>query len=78
MAIAELCYSPADIKQLMARLDRNGQTQPVNITFLVVKDSIDDMLVRMLDRKSKITGEVLDGVAPTKEETLAYMLNNKL
>ena len=31
----------------------------------------------MLDRKSKITGEVLDGVAPDKEETLAYMLNNK-
>ena len=77
MAIAELCWSPADIKQLMARLDRNGQTQPVNITFLVVKDSIDDMLVRMLDRKAKITGEVLDGVAPDKEETLAYMLNNK-
>lgn len=31
----------------------------------------------MLDRKAKITGEVLDGVAPTKEETLAYMLNNR-
>ena len=77
MAIAELCYSPADIKQLMARLDRNGQTQPVNITFLVVKDSIDDMLVRMLDRKAKITGEVLDGVAPDKTETLAYMLNKQ-
>lgn len=77
MAIVELCWSPADIQQLIARLDRNGQTKPVDVTFLVVKDSIDDMLVRMLDRKTKITSEVLDGVAPDKENTLAYMLNNK-
>lgn len=77
MVIVELCWSPADIKQLIARLDRNGQTRPVSVTFLVVKDSIDDMLVRMLDRKSKITGEVLDGVAPDREDTLEYMLNNK-
>ena len=31
----------------------------------------------MPDRKRKITGEVLDGVAPKTEETLAYMLNIK-
>lgn len=39
--------------------------------------TIDGMIVRMLDRKEKIIGEVLDGVAPDKTETLAYMLNNK-
>ena len=31
----------------------------------------------MLDRKKKITGEVLDGVAPDTKDTLAYMLENK-
>lgn len=31
----------------------------------------------MLDRKRKITGEVLDGEAPKTEDTLAYMLNIK-
>jgi SNF2 family DNA or RNA helicase len=77
MVIVEFPWSPADVQQLIARLDRNGQTEPVNVTFLVVKDSIDEMLIRMLDRKQKITGEVLDGVAPKLEDTLAYMLNVK-
>lgn len=31
----------------------------------------------MLDRKKKITGEVLDGVAPDTKDTLTYMLENK-
>ena len=77
MIIVELPWSPADISQLIARLDRNGQTEPVSVSFLVVKDSIDEMLIRMLDRKRKITGEVLDGEAPKTEDTLAYMLNMK-
>lgn len=74
MVIVELPWSPSDVQQLIARLDRNGQKEPVDITFLVIKDSIDDMLIRMLDRKKKITGEVLDGVAPDTKDTLAYML----
>lgn len=77
MVIIELPWSVADITQMVARLDRNGQTQPVSVTFLVVKDSIDDMLIRMLDRKKKITGEVLDGETPAITDTLAYMLNSK-
>ena len=77
MVIIELPWSIADVSQMIARLDRNGQTRPVSVTFLVVKDSIDDMLIRMLDRKKKITGEVLDGVTPDAKDTLAYLLNNK-
>lgn len=77
MAIVELPFSIADVWQLIARLDRNGQIAPVTVTFLVVKDSIDNMLVNMLDKKAGILSEVLDGVAPDKEHTLAYMLNNK-
>ena len=77
MIVVELPWSIADVSQLIARLDRNGQTHPVTVTFLVVKDSIDDMLIRMLDRKKKITGEVLDGVTPDAKDTLAYLLNNK-
>lgn len=77
MVIIELPWSIADVSQMIARLDRNGQTRPVSVTFLVVKDSIDEMLIKMLDRKKKITGEVLDGVTPDTKDTLAYLLNNK-
>ena len=62
---------------MIARLDRNGQQQQVSVTFLVIKDSIDDMLIRMLDRKKRITGEVLDGVAPDKCDTLTYKLTKQ-
>ena len=74
MAICELPWSPADIDQLIARLDRNGQTERVNVSFLVVYESIDEMLVRTLDRKKKITTEVLDGRSPEKEELLTNLL----
>lgn len=74
MAICELPWSPADIDQLIARLDRNGQKERVNVSFLVVYDSIDEMLVRTLDRKKKITTEVLDGRAPHKKELLVNLL----
>lgn len=74
MAICELPWSPADIDQLIARLDRNGQKERVNVSFLVVYNSIDEMLVRTLDRKKKITTEVLDGRTPSKNELLANLL----
>ena len=74
MVICELPWSPADLSQLIARLDRNGQKETVEVSFMVVYDSIDEMLVRMLDRKKKITTEVLDGIAPRREETLAHLL----
>lgn len=74
MAICELPWSPADIDQLIARLDRNGQKERVNVSFLVVYNSIDEMLVRTLDRKKKITTEVLDGRTPSKNELLANFL----
>lgn len=61
MVIVELPFSIADVWQLIARLDRNGQIAPVTVTFLVVKDSIDNMLVNMLDRKAGILSEVLEG-----------------
>ena len=74
LALIELPWSPADVQQLFARLDRNGQTQPVTVHIQVVEGSLDAMLAKNLDKKSTILSEVLDGRTLKKEELLATMI----
>lgn len=76
MIICELPWSPADVDQLIARLDRNGQKEAVNITFLTVLNSVDDYLAKTLDKKKNILSEVLDGKSIEKEDTLVAMLEH--
>lgn len=49
------------------RAHRIGQTQSVNVHFLLVKDSIDDLMWELLQNKLTITGQVLDGEATRME-----------
>lgn len=76
MLLCELPYSPADLKQLIARLDRNGQTRQVTVMLPVVHGSIDELLARMIDRKMNILSEVLDGETITKEDNLLTLMEN--
>jgi SNF2 family DNA or RNA helicase len=63
---------------LFARLDRNGQTNPVSVHIHVVEDSLDDMMARMLDKKSNILSEVLDGKSLQKEDMLSSMIEKAI
>lgn len=78
MVICELPWSPADVDQLISRLDRNGQKEAVNATFLTVLGSVDDYLTRTLDKKKNILSEVLDGKSVEHEDTLVAMLEEYL
>lgn len=74
VAIVELPWSPAELWQLISRLDRNGQKQPVNAYILAVYNSIDEVLARVLDKKKNILNEVLDGKSSGVSDSLLHLL----
>lgn len=74
MAVCELPWSPADYQQLLARLDRNGQKETVNIFVLSVYGSVDSYLAGVLDRKARVLREVLDGRQPDDVELITELM----
>lgn len=58
---AELPWNPADIAQCIGRVDRIGQTRPVNVFYLVGKGTIEDDLCKINQRKQRILDQTLDG-----------------
>ncbi len=57
----EFLYVPAELEQAEDRLHRIGQEYPVNIYYLVAKDTIDEYMVRMLQMKTTNIEKVVDG-----------------
>lgn len=55
LAFLELGWNRAAHDQAEGRLDRNGQTKPVNAYYLVAVDTIDEQMVRLLDAKNTVT-----------------------
>lgn len=61
-------FTEARLGQGIARLDRKGQKEPVDIYILVSENSIDDLLLRLIEQK-KLLGEFLiDGMELTELE----------
>ena len=72
---AELDWSPANMDQCTARLNRNGQKKPVSVTYMTVKDSIEEYLARALDRKGDTVSWVLDNESLDPNKSLVRMMN---
>ena len=51
---AELDWTPANIAQAEARCHRIGQTEDVNVVFLLAKDSLDSHIFNVIDKKMKV------------------------
>ena len=58
--LAELDWSPAVINQSVDRLHRIGQKNSVNIYYFVVKDSLEEYIVKVLINKTETFKAVLD------------------
>lgn len=58
---AEMTYVPGEIQQAEDRVHRIGQTNAVNITFLMARNSIDEMIWASLQSKLDSVGKTLDG-----------------
>lgn len=51
--------SHVDLEQAKSRLDRIGQKNPVNIYFLVAKDTIDELSLEILNKRGELIKKVL-------------------
>lgn len=61
MALIEFPQRPSDLEQVISRLDRSGQTNPVIVYYLLSKDTIDSQLWEMLKSKKEVTNIVNKG-----------------
>lgn len=56
-------WNPAIEQQCIDRLHRMGQTKPVYVTRLIVRDSAEEQIARLQDTKLRMTTGVLDKTA---------------
>ncbi|MFY0638692.1 DEAD/DEAH box helicase [Maricaulis maris] len=65
VVFGELDWSPGVHAQVIGRLDREGQTQPVTALFLVTDDGSDPPMMEMLGLKASQAAQIVDqGVGP--------------
>ena len=64
---AEMSYVPGDNAQAMMRCHRIGQKNPVTVRFVALEDSIDQKIVRVLQRKTQELTKIFDWAKPDGE-----------
>lgn len=62
MVIIELPWRPSDLTQVIGRLDRSGQEEPVTVTFALSDETIDSEMFEMLADKELVTEAVNKGI----------------
>lgn len=61
LVMAELGWTPAEIRQVEDRVHRISQDHPVTIIYLVAKGSVEEKVARIVATKDNVLNEVLDG-----------------
>jgi SWI/SNF-related matrix-associated actin-dependent regulator 1 of chromatin subfamily A len=61
VVFAELHWTPANIIQAEDRAHRIGQKSCVNVHYLVGENTIDNILLKQLQKKLETTGDILNG-----------------
>lgn len=61
VAFLEFPWSPGDVQQAEDRCHRIGQKDTVNVYYLIAKDTIDQTICGLIDRKRKVLDQVLEG-----------------
>lgn len=72
----ECSMVPGDMCQAEDRVHRIGQKQNVTAWYLLAADTIDEKIVRMVDKKSKTIGTILDGVGVDNEGIFSALIKN--
>jgi len=60
MIFCELTWSPSDLSQCEARISRIGGAKHLEFTYLVCKDTLDEMVFRKLAKKTQLTNDIVD------------------
>lgn len=74
IAFIELPWTPSDVDQCIARLDRIGQLKGVNIYYLLAKGTIEEKLAHMLDSKRSTIDSVMDGKITDEQSMLKAIM----
>jgi len=61
VGIIELCWTPGENDQLEDRIHRIGQFKKCIINYFIAKDTIEEKICALLDRKRGVSEEILDG-----------------
>lgn len=61
MIMLERQWNPAIEEQIESRLIRYGQTKPVNITYMIASETIDEYFTEIVERKRAIVSATMDG-----------------
>lgn len=69
VVMVELPWTPGDLSQLEDRCHRIGQTDSVNVYHLVLKDSIDVSMAKLLIEKQEIADALLNTVRKSEPKT---------
>jgi SWI/SNF-related matrix-associated actin-dependent regulator 1 of chromatin subfamily A len=62
MLVIELPWRPSDLEQLVARIDRSGQTDPSTVRFMLSQNTIDKLIWKMLEEKEVATSMANQGI----------------
>lgn len=70
VAFLELPWTPGDLVQAEDRCHRIGQKDNVTIYYLLAKDTIEEKIAAIIDKKREVIDSVLDGKAMSEESML--------
>ena len=59
LIMLERLFTPAKEEQIEARLHRLGQRYPVTVWYLLARDTYDERMAEIVERKRKVIGEVI-------------------
>ncbi len=74
----ELPWTPGKLAQDEDRVHRITQTKSVTSYFLLARDTIEERIAHILDRKQKISDQIIDGKLTEKESMLTELINDYL
>lgn len=79
MLCLELDYVPARLfDQMEGRIDRNGQTQPMQIYYMIANSSLDERMMRLLENKWRIVTAANTGASIAASESIFDELVDEL
>ena len=74
VAIIELPWTPGELNQAEDRCHRIGQKNAVNIYYLLAKNTIEERIAELLDKKRKVLDSVIDGKITEQEVLLIELI----
>ena len=76
VAFIEFPWTPGDLNQCSDRCHRIGQKDTVNVYYLMVQNTIEEKIARLLDSKKMTLDSVLDGKVTEQTSLLTELIKS--